>query len=145
QVGTRIDTDPDSGAVTDIRSNIRLVLPHTGCLRCNKLILGWRLQDESRDKVERERNRYADEVPAASVITFNTMAAGQAMNDFMLMMGELMNARAPIDYLRVRPLERKMEPVGTLTNQPGCRDCGITPGSRRARGDAIDLPLAERS
>ncbi len=36
QLGTRIDVDRDSGAVTDIRTNIRLVLPRSGCLRCNR-------------------------------------------------------------------------------------------------------------
>ncbi len=144
QIGTRIDIEKASGAVTDIRSNIRLVLPHTGCMRCNNLISSWRLQDESRDKIERERNRYVDEVPAASVVTFNTMAAGQAANDFMLMFGELVDFQAPVDYLRIRPRERKMEPVVTLSNRWGCRDCGIASGSRRARGDAVDLPLPER-
>lgn len=144
QIGTRIDTEKESGAVTDIRTNVRLILPHTGCMRCNTLISGRKLQDESRDMSERERNRYADEVPAASVITFNTMAAGQAATDFLLMIGELVDSRSPVDYLRIRPRERKMEPVGTLSNQPGCRDCGVASGSRRARGDGVELPLPER-
>ena len=63
QIGTRIDTDRVSGAVGDIRSNVRLVLPSTGCLRCNNLISRARLQEESLGEVERERNRYVDEVP----------------------------------------------------------------------------------
>lgn len=80
QLGTRIDIDSDTGTVTDIRTNIRLVLPRNGCLRCNKLISPFKLQDESLGTAERERNRYIDDVPAPSVITFNTFAAAQAAN-----------------------------------------------------------------
>jgi molybdopterin/thiamine biosynthesis adenylyltransferase len=144
QIGTRIDTDKTTGAVGDIRTNLRLVLPHTGCLRCNKLISPARLQDESRNPNERERNRYVDEVPAPSVITFNTLAAAQAADDFMLIIGGLIDEKAPTDYLRVRPRERKMEPVQALPNQLNCRDCGVTSASRRARGDWDKLPLPQR-
>lgn len=93
QIGTRIDVDVN-GEVGDIRSNVRLVLPHTGCLRCNGLISGARLPEESMGSDERERNRYVDEVPAPSVITFNTLTAGQAASDFMLTVGDLIDAGA---------------------------------------------------
>lgn len=144
QIGTRIDTDKETGTVGDIRTNIRLVLPNMGCLRCNNLIWGARLQDESMGRIERERNRYVDEVPAPSVITFNTQSAAQAATDFILMMGELLDKQAPTDYLRVRPRERKMEPVMPLRNKPGCRDCGTVSRSRRGRGDGDELPLPQR-
>jgi hypothetical protein len=144
QIGTRIDTERETGAVGDIRSNVRLVLPFIGCLRCNNLISAARLQDESIGELERERNRYVDEVPAPSVITFNTLSAAQAADDFMLMMGELITDHAPLDYLRFRPRERKMEPVVALSNDLMCRDCGASPESRRARGDGAELPLPQR-
>jgi hypothetical protein len=145
QMGTRIDAEKTTGLVADIRTNVRLVLPYTGCLRCNGLISATRLQDEARNKVERKRNRYADEVPAASVITFNTLAAAQALNDFMLMMGCMIDDRAPMDYLRSRPRERKIEPIVAGMNRTDCRDCGTQSDSRRARGDGVELPLPERS
>lgn len=144
QVGTRIDVDRTTGAVPDIRTTIRLVLPYTGCMRCNDHISAAKLQDEARSPSDRERNRYADEIPAPSVITFNTLAAAQAADDFMLMVGGLIDESAPLDYLRVRPRERKLEPVQPLPNRPDCRDCGTAAESRRARGDAIELPLPER-
>ncbi|MGB2939026.1 MAG: hypothetical protein WBD38_01840, partial [Candidatus Dormiibacterota bacterium] len=125
-------------------TNIRFVLPHVGCLRCNGLISAAKLQDESRGRGERQHNRYVDEVPAPSVITFNTLAAAQAANDFMLMIGELIEESAPTDYLRVRPRERKMEPVVPIPNRADCRDCSEIPSSRRARGDAAELPLPRR-
>lgn len=144
QVGTRIDVDELTGAVPDIRTTIRLVLPYTGCLRCNGYISAAKLQDEARSPRDRERNRYVDEIPAPSVITFNTLVAAQAADDFMLMIGGLVDERAPLDYLRFRPRERKLESVQALPNKPGCRDCGTSPRSRRARGDSDELPLPER-
>jgi hypothetical protein len=144
QLGTRIDVSPATGVVGDIRSNIRVVLPCSGCLRCNGLISATRLQDEARDPYERARNRYVDEIPAPSVITFNTAIAAQAASDFLLMTGELMEPTAPIDYLRVRPRRRRWEAVGVLPNRPACRDCGSASNSRRARGGSVDLPLPER-
>jgi molybdopterin/thiamine biosynthesis adenylyltransferase len=144
QIGTRIDTDKTSGDVADIRTNVRLVLPTSGCLRCNSLISATRLQDESRGRADRERNRYVDEVPAPSVITFNTLSAAQAANDFLLMVGQLLDDDATTHYLRVRPRRRAMEPVVPLANRADCRDCGMQATSRRARGDSVDLPLPER-
>jgi hypothetical protein len=35
QMGTRIDVDEITGDVGGIRTNVRLILPYSGCLRCN--------------------------------------------------------------------------------------------------------------
>lgn len=144
QIGSRIDVDKDTGDVGDVRTNIRLVLPRQGCLRCNRLINASKLQDESRGAADLERNRYINEVPAPSVITLNTFAASQAANDFLLMVGELIDPTAPTDYLRARPRERKLEPVVGFAGSGNCRDCGTALRSRRGRGDTDELPLAER-
>jgi molybdopterin/thiamine biosynthesis adenylyltransferase len=145
QMGTRIDTVRESGAVADIRSNVRLVIPgNDGCLRCNQLISAAKLQQESLGDRERERNRYVDEVPAPSVITFNTAVAAQAASDFLLMMGGLIHDAAHLDYLRFRPRIRTMERVVALAAQSTCRDCSVDPRSRRGRGDSVLLPLPER-
>lgn len=144
QLGTRIDVDTASGEVGDIRSNLRLVLPRQGCLRCNRLIDPGKIQDEAVGEAERGRNRYVDEVPAASVITFNTRLAAEAATDFMLMMGEFIDENAPLDYLRHRPRLRRHEPVVGLPNKLDCKDCGTVRASRRARGDRRNLPLPQR-
>jgi len=145
QLGTRIEVDADSGRVIEIRSHARLVLPFTGCLRCNGLISPTRLQDEARGPADRERNRYAQELPAPSVITFNHEIAARAVSDFLLMLVGLVEASAPLDYLRLRPTERRWEPVRALPNKAACPDCGTTSTSRRSRGDSRPLPLPERS
>jgi molybdopterin/thiamine biosynthesis adenylyltransferase len=144
QLGTRIDIDRTTGVVGDIRTNVRPILPGSGCLRCNNLISGSRLQQESLGERERERNRYVEEVPAPSVISFNSWAASQAATNFMLMLGELMEPAAPIDYVRARPRLGIVEPVKPIANKPDCSDCGTTGKSRRARGDGAELPLPER-
>lgn len=144
QLGTRIDINPETGVVEDIRTNIRPILPGTGCLRCNKLISPARLQEESTGQHERERNRYVDEVPAPSVITFNTWAASQAATDFLLTLTELIEPSATTGYTRFRPRQRKVEPVNPVANKADCKDCGTSSQSRRARGQGAELPLPER-
>lgn len=144
QLGTRIDINPETGVAEDIRTNIRPILPGVGCLRCNKLISPARLQEESTGQRERARNRYVEEVPAPSVITFNTWAASQAATDFLLMLTELIESSAQTGYTRFRPRQRKVEPVNPITNKGDCKDCGTEPQSRRARGQEAELPLPER-
>ena len=68
----------------------------------------------------RDRNRYVEEVPAPSVITFNTQLAAGAATDFMVMMVE---ADASLDYLRHRPRLRRHEPVVGPPNKLDCKDC----------------------
>jgi hypothetical protein len=140
QLGTRIETDAFSGDLDDIRSNVRLVLPDSGCLRCNGLISSARVQDEAIGDKERERNRYVDEVPAPSVITFNTLIAAQAASDFLLTSGGLIGADVDPNYLLFRPLRRSLHPVVPAQRRTSCRDCGDG-RSRRARGQAVELPL----
>jgi hypothetical protein len=113
--------------------------------RCNTLISPSKLQDEFLGAVEREGNRYIDDVRAPSVIIFNTFAASQAANDFLLMTGALIDGHAPVDHLRSRPHQRRLEPVTPLRNRSGCRDCGTDPRSRRGRGDSVELPLPQRN
>ncbi len=144
QLGTRIEVDSDTGDVGMIRTHVRPILPGSGCLRCNNLISRARLQDESVGEEERRRNRYVDEVPAPSVITFNTWAAAQAATDFLLSLGGLIELQAPIDYLLARPRLRRIEPVRPGPDKASCRDCGTTVTSRRARGQGVELPRPQR-
>jgi len=60
------------------------------------------------------------------------------------MMGGLMSDDAPVDYLRAKPRQRKLEPIVALPGDNGCRDCGSDARSRRARGDSVELPVVER-
>jgi len=144
QMGTRIDVDEDTGKVGNIRMNERVILPHRGCIKCNGYINPAKVQEEATDKVERERNRYVDEIPAPSVITFNTQTASQGATDFLLMLGGLVNDTATQDYLRLEPRDRLTKPICPRPGRESCSHCGSTKLSQRARGDAAELPLPER-
>jgi molybdopterin/thiamine biosynthesis adenylyltransferase len=144
QMGTRIDVDTDTGVVGGIRSTVRVIRPDSGCLRCNGRINASRVQEEAIGAAERKRNRYAEEVPAPSVITFNTLAAAQGATDFLLMLGGLIRGDGPLDYLRFHPRDRVSEPIEPSLGRPSCAHCGSSKQSRRARGDSVELPLPER-
>src|SRR3546814_9513468 len=85
QMGTRIQVDPDSGAVIDVHTTTRPVTPAKGCMLCNQAVSQARLREESISKEMREAQRYLDEAdaPAPSVITLNALSASQAANDFL--------------------------------------------------------------
>jgi molybdopterin/thiamine biosynthesis adenylyltransferase len=144
QIGTRIEVDQATGLVGDIRSHVRQILPTSGCLRCNELIDDTKVQEESIGSAERERNRYIDEIPAPSVITFNTMTAAHAVTDFLLALGELVQDQAQPGYLWSRPRKRSYEMVEPAEPHPTCPHCGTAKSSRRARGDSVELPLPQR-
>lgn len=144
QLGSKIETDEEQGEVGEIRGHERLLLPGSGCLRCNRLISPTKLQEEARSEGERKQNRYIDEVPAPSVITFNSALAAQAANDFLLMMGGLIEDEAHLEYVWMRPRKRSTESQGPLPNQSACSDCGTQGSTRRARGDLDELPLPQR-
>ena len=144
QMGTRIDVAEQTGLVGDIRSTVRLVLPHRGCLRCSDCIDATKLQEDATGAVERERNRYVNEIPAPSVITFNTEVAAKAASDFLLMLGGLLDQRATLANLRFRPRLRECQPIEPAPGQPGCPHCGTGPFGRLARGETTDLPVPER-
>ena len=144
QMGTRIDVDETTGDVGGIRTNVRLILPYSGCLRCNGRIDSTKVQEESVGASERERNRYVDEIPAPSVITFNTLSAAQGVTDFLLMLGGLINQKASLGCLRFEPRDRSCKPIEPSPGRPTCPHCGTATQSRRARGDSVELPLPER-
>ena len=145
QVGTRIDVDKDTGAVGEIRMIVRPLFPQSGCLRCAGKIDAARVQLETVGQIERDRARYVDQVPAPSVITFNTLAAAQGATDFVLMLGGLIDRDATMFPIRFRPRARESGQVRPGARNPSCPHCGTAPGSRRARGDTTELPVRQRS
>jgi molybdopterin/thiamine biosynthesis adenylyltransferase len=143
QIGTKIEVN-ETGQVGEIDGNVRLVTPRRGCLRCNGLISPMKLALESTGDDERRRNEYVQDVPAPSVITFNTRSAAQALSDFLLTLGGLVESGVPQGYELWRPRKRRSEPVEPRKSDPACRDCGTAQRSRRARGDSKELPVKQR-
>ncbi|WP_410630975.1 ThiF family adenylyltransferase [Amycolatopsis sp. cmx-4-83] len=83
QAGVKVPVD-EHGTVGRIHVAVRQLVPGRGCMWCNKLISPTELAlDMLPDRV-REQARYVDGVPAPSVIALNSLAAGEAVNHFML-------------------------------------------------------------
>jgi tRNA A37 threonylcarbamoyladenosine dehydratase len=139
QVGARVVTDEDTGAVTDVFVASRPVVPGRGCLRCNSLINAHKLQIEATFAEQAEAQKYGTESPAPSVVTLNAVAAADAVNMFQFYMTGLASRDSWDGYLRFRPLNRSVtrdEPRA----ETHCSECGRLSPSRFARGDGTSLP-----
>lgn len=144
QLGSRIQSDIDTGTVEHVHTVTRWILPHTGCLICNQAINPARLQEESVSVEMLKRQKYTDDpdIVAPSVITLNAETASQAANDFLFYITGLARDGANSGYVRTHPLSRKVELI-TPRKDPNCLECGANSASRFARGDGHALPLVE--
>lgn len=144
QLGTRIQPDPESGALVNVHTSTRLVIPSSGCLLCNEAISPARLRDESMSDQMRKAQRYVDgdDASAPSVITLNALSASQAANDFLFYVTGLTHSDAFQGNVQGRPLDRRIRFV-TPRRDPHCPDCGREHQSRLARGDGSPLPLID--
>lgn len=144
QLGSRIQSDPTSGALDNVHTTVRLVTPDNGCLLCNQAVSPARLQEESTPQIDRERQRYTDEpeVVAPSVITLNALAASQAANDFLFYIAGLARPEAFQGYVQSHPLIRRTKFV-LPRRDAECPDCGAHAESRLAYGDELPIPLVD--
>jgi len=142
QLGSRIRTTPETGAIEHVHTVVRWVLPDLGCLACNGAINPARLQEESISPLMLQRQKYTDdpEVIAPSVITLNAETASQAVNDFLFYMTGLASVDAFTGYVRTHPMKRIIE-TPRPRKDPFCGECGRQNYSRFAMGDAFSLPL----
>jgi hypothetical protein len=139
QVGARVVTDEETGAVADVFVPSRPVTPGGGCLRCNSLINLHKLQIEATVADQAKAQEYGTESPAPSVVTLNSLAAADAVNMFQFYMTDLTSPDNWDGYLRFRPLSRSVtrdEPRAAAH----CPECGRLSPSRFARGDGALLP-----
>ena len=144
QIGSKVPVDHESGALGNVFSAARLVLPSRGggCLLCNELIPAAKLQEEALSSEERRQQRYVDdvEVAAPSVITLNALGAAQASNDFLFhMLGLFDSSQARSGYLLHYARERIWRGADCRA-ETGCLHCGATAASVFARGDRVPLP-----
>ena len=139
QVGSKVSVNKVTGEINDVFSVVRPVLPDSGCLWCAKLIVQARLAEESLPKEKRELQRYIEEVPAPSVVTLNGIGASHAANEFLFSWTGLRKPTREEQYLLYRPRERKTMMINPLRKEE-CTECGTGTGSRRARGDSMELP-----
>ncbi|WP_039794477.1 ThiF family adenylyltransferase [Amycolatopsis alba] len=83
QAGVKIPVDT-AGKVGRIHVAVRQLIPAGSCMWCDGLINPTALALDMLPGKIQERARYVDEIPAPSVIALNSLAAGEAVNHFML-------------------------------------------------------------
>ena len=144
QIGAKVTSDR-TGAVRDVFAVSRPVTPVSGCLWCNGFIDRVKLQQEALAERERRRQAYVDDpdVPAPSVITLNSLAASQAVSDFMFYMVGIAEDKAHLPYRRFEPTDASLW-HDVPRKDSNCRQCSSSPASCLAFGDGKELPTRTR-
>jgi molybdopterin/thiamine biosynthesis adenylyltransferase len=145
QLGAKVRTRADDGAVTEVYSVVRPFGPEAGCLWCNRLIPPGRLADEAVTADQRRAQRYVDddEIVVPSVITLNALAASYAANEFLFHVTGLPRKHPPDRYVAFLPMTGEVE--RTVPRRDACcPECGTAPASRRGRADTRRLPTTAR-
>lgn len=139
QVGAKIPIDPETGTVGEVYCVVRPVQPGWGCLMCNGLTSGAKLQEEALTATERRAQRYIDDlaVPAPSVITLNSVVASHAVDDFLF---NVLGLRTGGERTWRRFLPRTGD---VRLDEPRadaeCTECSAS--GRFGRGDALAMPV----
>lgn len=102
QVGAKVVTDP-AGAVDDVFSVVRPLVPGDSCLWCNGLINPARLAEEAVSPQQQADQRYVQEVPAPSVITLNAVAAAHAVNQYLFATVSVQEMPRQAQWLKYMP------------------------------------------
>jgi hypothetical protein len=144
QVGAKVSTGQNSGAVTQIHITSRPFLFTSGCMHCAGIVPLDALQREQQDETVNEAQDYLGQagrdIQDPSVITLNSIATSLATTDFLFTVTGLAQDPSP-DALVAYPLERALRSRHAPA-LPGCPYCDTTPAlSACARGDLWPLQL----
>ena len=102
QVGAKVVND-SSGAIQDVFSVIRRLIPGESCLWCNELVSPTRLAEEATSQEQRALQRYVEDVPAPSVITLNAVACAHAVDQYLFTSLGLREWSEDIHWLKFQP------------------------------------------
>jgi molybdopterin/thiamine biosynthesis adenylyltransferase len=139
QVGVKVPVD-DDGAVGDLFTATRTVLPDRGCLRCAELIDATKLATESLPDAERRQADYGTGQPAPSVITLNAIGVSEAITTVMFALTGL-NQRSQATHIR-HHARRGARKTGVPRRDAHCPVCGES--GRVALGALIPIPTSAR-
>ena len=135
QVGAKVVND-ETGAIQDVFSVIRRLIPGQSCLWCNELINTARLAEEAVSQEQRAVQRYVDEVPAPSVITLNAVACAHAVDQYLFATLGLQESSEEIQWLKYRPFDTSRT-IELPRREPECSECE----GRLGTGNLQTLPL----
>ncbi len=129
QVGAKVTNTPD-GAVEDVFSAVRTLVPGKSCLWCNGLINPTRLADEAASPEQRAAQRYVEDVQAPSVITLNAVACAHAVNQYLFSTLGIQELPSDVHWMKYR----ESEPYTTVElprRNPDCSECRLRLGAGR--------------
>ena len=121
QVGAKVVSD-STGAILDVFSVVRHLVPGQSCLWCNELVNPTRLAEEAASPQQRAAQRYVEEVAAPSVITLNAVAAAHAVDQYLSTTLELHETPGDVHWLKYR----SADPYTTIEiprQGQGCLEC----------------------
>jgi hypothetical protein len=135
QVGAKVDVNEKTGAVQDVFSVVRHLVPGESCLWCNQLINPARLAEEAAAPEQRRAQRYVPEVHAPSVVTLNAVACSHAVNDYLFSTVGLARD-VPLRWRKIRPTTDQV--IGQVPRRdPICPECA----GRLGAGSTKRLPV----
>jgi hypothetical protein len=140
QLGSKIPVAAD-GTVGPIHIALRPVTPDSGCLSCSGAISQRLLHEESLLDDDLRKQRYVEDdgVKEPSVISFNAIAAGHAVTDFLLYVTDLLDPNTRMTHQMFEPRSRTFGTVG-MRKDPDCAYCGRGERSTFAAGDFLAMP-----
>ena len=135
QVGAKVVSDR-SGAIRDVFSVVRQLVPGQSCLWCNGLVDPTRLAEETAAPHQRAAQRYVEDVPAPSVITLNAVACAHAVNQYLFAKLQVQEVQDEVHWLKYRP-NFPYETIEIPRQGSGCSECQGRLGAGRLKS----LPL----
>lgn len=138
QVGVAVPIQSD-GEVGDIHIAVRPLLPGARCMWCDHLVDATDLATETLPDAMRAQARYVADVPAASVMALNAIAAAEAVDHFMLAATGLHAQDRDYDAIVHEPRHRDRVRESSRPRAT-CRWCSSERASALAIGDARSLP-----
>ncbi len=144
QIGAKVELR-EGGAIEQIYTAVRPVLPRHGCLACTGLIDPFLLQREAATPEQRDQQNYLgnEDVADPSVTTLNVAAAAGALN--VLLMSVIGQADPELAKHRITLTREGRVLATTPARDPDCRWCGESGSSRYARADLGLLPLRQHA
>ena len=135
QVGAKVVNDA-SGAVQDVFSVIRRLVPGKSCLWCNELINPTRLAEEAASQEQRASQQYVEDVPAPSVITLNAVACAHAVDQYLFTTLGLREQSEDVHWLKFQP-RTDCHKIQKPRREQHCSECQ----RRLGAGNLKKLPL----
>ncbi len=135
QVGAKVNND-SSGAIRDVFSVVRRLIPGESCLWYNELINPTRLAEEAASQEQRSAQRYVEDVPAPSVITLNAVACAHAVDQYLFTSLGLREWSEETHWLKFLPSTDSRR-IQKPRREPHCSECQGRSGAVRLK----TLPL----